>query len=232
MKRKFSETNNTSADEFGNMASIDNLNNINNINIGSKKLGCEGAIKTYCRIKPIDKENSLFKISDKENKILVCNLDDTVSNLTSKHNSFNFTQIFDNNASQVQIFQITCLPLITDLIKNRKSGLLFAYGLTNAGKTYTIIGDQTNPGILPLTLAYILTEVNNMTNIKPEIYCNFIEIYNEEVYDLLYSDSNNKKIKKKVNIKERDKLFYVQSKIKYITHIRCKSQTFNYTRKL
>jgi hypothetical protein len=87
--------------------------------------------------------------------------------------------------------------------------------LTNAGKTYTVIGDPTNPGILPLTLKYLYEAVNLESTLKnestAEIYCNYIEIYNEEVFDMLSTEGKRNKCKKKVNIKERDKIFYVQS---------------------
>jgi len=37
-----------------------------------------------------------------------------------------------------------------------KSGLLFTYGVTNAGKTHTIIGAKDNPGILPRAIHLFL----------------------------------------------------------------------------
>jgi hypothetical protein len=30
-----------------------------------------------------------------------------------------------------------------------KSGLIFSYGVTNSGKTFTIVGNDKNPGVLP-----------------------------------------------------------------------------------
>jgi Tfp pilus assembly pilus retraction ATPase PilT len=38
------------------------------------------------------------------------------------------------------LFENICSPLINDLIENKKSGLIFAYGITNSGKTFTITG--------------------------------------------------------------------------------------------
>lgn len=138
--------------------------------------------------------------------------------------SFNFSKIFDCQASQIDIFSTTCLPLLDDLIKNKKSGLIFAYGLTNAGKTHTIIGNPTNPGILPLALKTIYEKIENEIKSKnletnPELFCNYIEIYNEEIFDFLANDGKANKCKKKVHIKERDKIFYVHSKHKILIYI-------------
>lgn len=63
---------------------------------------------------------------------------------TSKKNnqvgSFTFERIYNPYSTQLDLFYDVCLPQITDMIDYKKSGLIFAYGLTNSGKTYTIIG--------------------------------------------------------------------------------------------
>lgn len=85
--------------------------------------------------------------------------------------------------------------------------------MTNAGKTFTVIGSKELPGILPQSLNYLYEKIENgengINNLK--VFCNFIEIYNEEVFDLLACDSKNPKFKKKVNVKEKDKKFFVQN---------------------
>ena len=49
-----------------------------------------------------------------------------------------------------------CAPLLESLM-NGGQGLLFAYGMTNAGKTYTIQGSEHNPGVLPRALDNIFS---------------------------------------------------------------------------
>lgn len=176
------------------------------------------SVKTYCRIRPIENNSGLFTF-DLERKNLTVKNDPNVQNfnLNSEKNSFNFTKIFDLSSTQFEVFMETCYPLVNDLVNNRKSGLIFAYGLTNAGKTYTIIGEPQNPGVLPLTLKYItdLTKNAKFTdypNSKIELFCNYVEIYNEEVFDLLSNEGTKKeKGKKKVYIKEKDKVFFIQN---------------------
>lgn len=108
--------------------------------IPTKKIntGKEDSIKTYCRIKPIDNNFYPFKTSDNDKKVLIYTVEE--ANFKQNSNSFSFSRIFDHTVNQVEVFQFTCIPLIDDLLENKKSGLLFAYGLTNAGKTHTIIG--------------------------------------------------------------------------------------------
>ena len=137
-----------------------------------------------------------FKISNDYTKLTI---DDNKSNIKS----FNFTKIFPPTSDQIEVFQSICIPVIDDMINLHKSGLIFTYGLTNSGKTYTTIGDSLNPGILPLSMKYVF-DIINTNNIN--ILCNYIEIYNEDVFDLL-SDCG----KKKLIIKEREKIFFVNS---------------------
>ena len=110
----------------------------------------------------------------------------------------------------------TCVPLIKDFLTNKKSGLIFTYGLTNSGKTYTIVGDPADPGILPLSLLHIVQSISQLNNNIPApiLLCSYLEIYNDDVYDLLaYNDVKGQhNHKKKVQVKEKNKTFYVPSK--------------------
>lgn len=178
------------------------------------------AIKTFCRIRPISCANELFSISPKDERILNINSVNleklNVGNNLKLINSYKFSKVFGEDSTQEEVFEFTCKPLIDDLIQNHKSGLVFTYGMTNAGKTYTVIGTPDNPGILPQSLKYLLEykEENIInTNEYKNFYCNFVEIYNEDVFDLLADDPNgkNKFFKKKLNIKENlNSVFFLQ----------------------
>ena len=63
---------------------------------------------------------------------------------------FTFSRVFPTSTTQQQLYDGVCTPLL-DSLMNGGQGLLFAYGMTNAGKTYTIQGSEHNPGVLPGT---------------------------------------------------------------------------------
>jgi hypothetical protein len=78
------------------------------------------------------------------------------------------------------------MNLITDLVKDRKSSILIANGLNDSGKTFTIVGDIENPGLLPLSLRYAYDQVKQQKSKMIKLYCNYIEIDGEDnVSDLL-----------------------------------------------
>lgn len=71
-----------------------------------------------------------------------------------------------------------CDPILND---EEFGALIFAYGVTNSGKTYTTIGTRQNPGIL-----YYL-----LTRLKKPLKVTAFEVYNEVYYTL---DSQRKKL--------------------------------------
>jgi kinesin family protein 11 len=74
---------------------------------------------------------------------------------------------------------------------------IFAYGQTGTGKTYTMSGDMTDTlgilsddaGIIPRTLYSLF---HKLEDTESTVKCSFIELYNEELRDLLAADDNTK----------------------------------------
>lgn len=69
---------------------------------------------------------------------------------------------------------------------------LFAYGQTGSGKSYSMVGYGKNKGIIPVTCEMIFSQVEerSSSNIEYIINASMIEIYNEQVHDLLVHPSN------------------------------------------
>lgn len=64
---------------------------------------------------------------------------------------FGFTRVFSAKATQQETYDSTMRPLVDDVFAARNA-LLFAYGMTNAGKTYTVLGEEGSPGLIPQAL--------------------------------------------------------------------------------
>ena len=62
---------------------------------------------------------------------------------------------------------------------------MFAYGATGSGKTYTMLGTQTEIGIMPRSVSDLFKILQNIKNKEFKIQISYIEIYNEEIRDLL-----------------------------------------------
>ncbi len=79
--------------------------------------------------------------------------------------TYEFDGIFDSNVGQKQFVDSLCDPLIQFLRTDGNTGLIFSYGITNSGKTYSILGTPENPGIL-LNLIHKLTNEFKEESIK------------------------------------------------------------------
>ncbi|KAI5960315.1 uncharacterized protein KGF55_004607 [Candida pseudojiufengensis] len=93
----------------------------------------------------------------------------------------------------LQFYKQTGPDLLTHLFEGYNVCLL-AYGQTSSGKTYTMMGDQTQPGIIPCLINDILKQME--LSINQKIHCelkfSYMEIYNESVKDLLNPKNQTK----------------------------------------
>lgn len=71
---------------------------------------------------------------------------------------YKFSRIFTEDVKQKDFFDKTTLPLVEDVLKG-ENALVFAYGVTNSGKTYTVMGTKEEIGLVPRTLDVIFNSV-------------------------------------------------------------------------
>ncbi|CDJ56724.1 kinesin motor domain-containing protein, putative [Eimeria maxima] len=97
---------------------------------------------------------------------------------------FIFDTVFGECASQEEVFQLSTSPLLQELFKGVNASV-FAYGATAAGKTYTMLGTETGPGVMPRALQLLFQQVSSEREKEYVLSCCFVEIYNETIRDLL-----------------------------------------------
>ncbi|XP_072335120.1 kinesin-like protein KIF20B isoform X2 [Scyliorhinus torazame] len=96
---------------------------------------------------------------------------------------FTFTHVYGPETKQVEVFGAV-KPLIEDVL-NGQNCLVFTYGVTNAGKTYTFQGPDNDMGILPRSLSVLFKSIEgkiyrNM-NIKPQRCTDFSRLTEMQV---------------------------------------------------
>ena len=195
-------------------------------------------IKCVVRCRPLNaKEKGLgakcITISPDSKVVIVENKDE--KNQTNK-GQYAMDQVFDETVTQVELFQEIGEPILKNFIGGYNC-TIFCYGQTGAGKTHTMMGpldqlfeeDSPSHGLIPRIIHYIFNEkekvhniiTNNTTekckNIKYQVKTCVMEIYQEQIIDLLnpLSNSQNNKMDKKdtneLKIKEDPKKgMYIQ----------------------
>ncbi|XP_071345255.1 kinesin-like protein KIF23 isoform X2 [Trachinotus anak] len=75
-----------------------------------------------------------------------------------KETQYSFKKVFGINTTQMELFEDVSKPLVDDLI-HCKNGLLFTYGVTGSGKTFTMTGSPGEGGLLPRCLDMLFNSI-------------------------------------------------------------------------
>ncbi|TDL20830.1 kinesin-domain-containing protein [Rickenella mellea] len=71
------------------------------------------------------------------------------------------------------------------------NAVIFAYGQTASGKTFTLTGDDEHPGIIPRAMKDIFAYIRRTPTREYLLRCSYLEIYNESIHDLLSPPSSS-----------------------------------------
>lgn len=105
---------------------------------------------------------------------------------------YKFTHVFPPSTKQQEFFSSSTLPLISSALEGQNA-LLFAYGVTNSGKTFTIQGGpgEDEAGILPRSLDAIFRSIKGHENKEHFMPVRLAEVekVSKSVYDSHMADS-------------------------------------------
>ncbi|SMR41391.1 unnamed protein product [Zymoseptoria tritici ST99CH_1E4] len=105
-----------------------------------------------------------------------------------KDQTFGFDRVFDENTTQADVYEATTRNLL-DSVLDGFNATVFAYGATGCGKTHTITGTAQQPGIIFMTMQELFEKVEELKETKEvEVSLSYLEIYNENIRDLLNPD--------------------------------------------
>ena len=147
------------------------------------------SIKVYVRIRPlIARELSTHEcvtVAERQNTVTLKDVD--------KHFSCRYDHVFTQKKGQDDVWS-----QMHDVVDNVIKGFnttIFAYGQTGSGKTHTLFGPEEEEfkgpsrGIVPRAIEDLFSKLRQRSRSKSTVYCSFLQIYNEELYDLLRDPS-------------------------------------------
>ncbi|XP_065416146.1 kinesin-like protein KIF19 isoform X5 [Chrysemys picta bellii] len=115
--------------------------------------------------------------------------DDILRANRSREKTFIFDMVFDHKATQEEVYVSTTKNLVEGIISGYNA-TVFAYGPTGAGKTYTMLGTDCDPGIYIRTLNDLFKAIEATSdNMDYTVSMSYLEIYNEVIRDLLNPSS-------------------------------------------
>ncbi|KAL9398343.1 hypothetical protein Peur_007304 [Populus x canadensis] len=151
----------------------------------------KGNIRVYCRIRPAfgDRTSNVIDYFGDDGSLVIS---DPLKPQKDGKKVFQFNRVFGPTATQDEVFMDT-QPLIRSVMDGYNV-CIFAYGQTGSGKTYTMSGPSgrstKDMGINYLALSDLFQMSNERKDIvNYSIQVQMVEIYNEQVRDLLAEDS-------------------------------------------
>ncbi|XP_029987020.1 kinesin-like protein KIF23 isoform X2 [Sphaeramia orbicularis] len=118
-------------------------------------------VGVYCRIRPLGTEDQECCVEMISNSTIQLHAPDGLKanrNGEFKEMQYSFKKVFGINTTQMELFEDIGRPLVEDLIHS-KNGLLFTYGVTGSGKTYTMTGSPGEGGLLPRSLDLLFNSI-------------------------------------------------------------------------
>uniref|UniRef100_A0A8C7LY04 Kinesin-like protein n=1 Tax=Oncorhynchus mykiss TaxID=8022 RepID=A0A8C7LY04_ONCMY len=118
-------------------------------------------VGVYCRIRPLgatDEECCIEMISSTTIQLHAPDGIKANRNGEYKETQYSFKKVFGIQTSQIELFEDVAKPLVDDLI-HCKNGLLFTYGVTGSGKTFTMTGSPGEGGLLPRSLDMLFNSI-------------------------------------------------------------------------
>lgn len=125
-------------------------------------------------------------------------------NIAGKHidRVFTFDKVFGPNAQQKDLYEQAVVPIVNEVLEGFNC-TIFAYGQTGTGKTYTMEGEckrsksgpngelPSEAGVIPRAVKQIFDTLESQ-NAEYSVKVTFLELYNEEITDLLAPDDLSK----------------------------------------
>ncbi|KAA3456499.1 Kinesin-4-like protein [Gossypium australe] len=166
----------------------------------------KGNIRVYCRIRPFlpgqSKKQTAIEYVGENGELVVSN----PSKLgKDTHRLFKFNKVFSPAATQEEVFLDT-QPLIRSVLDGYNV-CIFAYGQTGSGKTYTMSGPNLSSkedwGVNYRALNDLFQiSQSRKSSIIYEVGVQMVEIYNEQVRDLLVIDTSMHSVKSTTDVLE------------------------------
>ncbi|XP_059296882.1 kinesin-like protein KIN-7D, mitochondrial isoform X1 [Lycium ferocissimum] len=120
--------------------------------------------------------------------------DKTVRNEYNPATAYAFDRVFGPETSTQDVYEVAAQPVVKAAMEGIH-GTVFAYGVTSSGKTHTMHGDHSCPGIIPLAIKDVFSMIQDTPGREFLLRVSYIEIYNEVINDLLDPTGQNLRVR-------------------------------------
>lgn len=176
------------------------------------------ACKVFVRVRPAKQDAALDSTIEVSGTTLRARA--PLDSMASRHHrdaaaecakEYSFTGVFDPTSTQEDVYDVAFKDSVDALfvpsgagghLRGHRSALLFCFGPSNSGKTYTVVGDggvgAPARGVLIRAIENVLAQLNDeercveWSPLTTRVEVHFVEVHNEAVYDLLATPATGK----------------------------------------
>ena len=95
-----------------------------------------------------------------------------------------YDNVFATHDKNQKVYDASAKRLVRRVMEGYH-GTVFAYGMTGTGKTFSMQGTATQPGVIPQAITDIFAYIRETPNREFLLRVSYLEIYNEKIHDLL-----------------------------------------------
>ncbi|XP_057714642.1 kinesin-like protein KIF3C [Corythoichthys intestinalis] len=168
--------------------------------MSNKGKACE-SVRVVVRCRPpsnkeasAEKENSVMEVDTELGRIFVLNPSATPGEPAKQ---FTFHSVFGWESTQCEVYDDAVRPVVDSVLLGF-NGTVFAYGQTGTGKTWTMRGVPADPekrGVIPNAFHHIFAHISRTRGEKYLVRSSYLEIYQEEIRDLLMENGRKLELK-------------------------------------
>jgi len=144
-------------------------------------------IKVYIRVRPLTVDGEASFYHDDEHNVAT-SISKSFNEISVKSSNrevcCKYDYVWGPSSTQAEVYD-QVKSSVSDVLKGFNS-TIFAYGQTSSGKTHTMFGKESHifddPGIVPRCVRDIF---KHSIGIDMSVFVSFIQVYNEQVYDML-----------------------------------------------
>ncbi|CAH8358439.1 unnamed protein product [Eruca vesicaria subsp. sativa] len=165
-------------------------------------------VQILIRVRPL---NSMEKSINGYSRCLKQESSQCVAWTGQPETRFLFDHVACETIDQETLFRVAGLPMVENCLSGYNS-CIFAYGQTGSGKTYTMLGEvgdlevkpSPNRGMMPRIFEFLFARIQaeeesrRDERLKYNCKCSFLEIYNEQITDLLEPSSTNLQLREDI----------------------------------
>ncbi|CEJ57540.1 Putative Kinesin family protein [Penicillium brasilianum] len=101
-----------------------------------------------------------------------------------------YDNVFTPQENNAKVYDAAAKRLVRRVMEGYH-GTVFAYGMTGTGKTFSMQGTATSPGVIPLAITDIFSFIRETPHREFLLRVSYLEIYNERIHDLLSTSVTN-----------------------------------------